>query len=163
MFRQRFSGELSACPYGWMHRLTKSSRRLPNRSFQQRPQAVVSEERFRERAPIRTGVAPHRNHFSDHGDGNLFGHNRANLEAHWREDTLEEVPGNTFFLKLLDHSDHLALAPDHRDIASGRFDGPAQDAHVVAMAACDDHEVTRAVYRKLWEHTLILFGVDLVG
>ena len=71
--------------------------------------------------------------------------------------------GDAFLLQLLHHADHLALAADHGDVLGVGFHRPAQHAHVVAMAARDDHHIAGVADGKLREDFLVLFGVDFVG
>ncbi len=69
---------------------------------------------------------------------------------------------NALFLEFLHHADHFPLAPDHGDVARRRRDRPAQHAHVVAMPARHDNDVTGVPDRELRENLLVLFGVNLV-
>src|SRR5271166_1486048 len=62
---------------------------------------------------------------------------------------VKQVCGYSFFQQRLKNLDHLALRSDHADIAGARLHGPAQDAHVVAMAASDDDDVGSLVRFEL--------------
>ena len=54
-----------------------------------RAQRFVGEHRLRKRAPVRLRVAAHGDHLRHHRNGDLFRRDRADLQAHGREDALE--------------------------------------------------------------------------
>jgi hypothetical protein len=56
---------------------------------------------------------------------------------------------DAFLFQFLHHRNRLALAADHGDVARRRIHGPAQHAHIVAMAARHDDHVAGFVDRQL--------------
>ena len=70
--------------------------------------------------------------------------------------------GSPSFSSSLTTEIDLALAADHGDVARRGGDGPAQHAHVVAMAAGDDDDVAGVVDGQLREDLFVFRGVDFV-
>lgn len=71
------------------------------------------------------GVAANGNQFCGDGNGNLFGCNSANIEAHGSMDPLEQLSRETFLLQLLVNSDRLTFGTNHADVAGLGLNGPA--------------------------------------
>ena len=79
--------------------------------------------------------------FGGDGDCDFLGSDGADVEADGGVNAVEKMRGHAFFLQSLENLDHFALGADHADIAGARLHGPAEDAHVVAVAAGDDDDV----------------------
>src|ERR1017187_881293 len=89
---------------------------------------------------------------SHDGDGDLLRHGRANLQANGSEDALEALPRSAFRLQLLKDSEHLAARADHSDVMRGRIQSPAENAHIVAVAASDDDDIGGGAGRQFREN-----------
>src|ERR1700730_7220813 len=91
------------------------------------------------------GPSPYADKLSSNADRDFLRRQRADLQPYRRMHVLETLRGNAFALERLIHREHLALAADHADVMGFGAYGPAEYAHVVAVAARDDHQVTRSV------------------
>src|SRR5438094_10545767 len=114
-------------------------------SLRQFPRCFAGKYGFGERPPVRLGVTTHGNHLRCHGNRDLLGRNCADLQAHGRMDALHALARDALFFKLLDDIEYLALAADHGDITRLCAHGPAQHAHIVAVPARHDDDVTRLI------------------
>ncbi len=106
------------------------------------------------------GVAAHGDQFGNDADGDFFGSERADFEAHWREHAVKLFRRESFLFERPINRQHFALAADHADVARFGADGPGEHAHIVFVASRDDHEEAGRIRLDL----LIRFGersVDL--
>src|ERR1700730_4447799 len=87
-------------------------------------------------------ASPHSDKFSGNADGDFLRRQRADLQPYRRVHVLETLRGNAFTFERLIHRQHLALAADHTDVMCFSAHSPAEHAHVVAVAARDDYQVT---------------------
>ena len=72
--------------------------------------------------------------------------------------------GNAFFDQFAEDGNRLALRSNHADVACLGLHRPAQHAHVVAMAAGDDHDERSFIRRSDPRHGLVeVFGDDFFG
>src|SRR5215471_5739184 len=101
------------------------------------------------------GLAAHGDQLRGNADGNLLRSERADLQPYRGVDTLEFLCGDTFLLERLVNREHLALAADHADIARLRAHGPGEHAHIVAMPARHDHQISGGVGPKLPKSVLV--------
>src|ERR1035437_8062474 len=86
-------------------------------------------------------VAANCNQFSHDGDGDLFRHGRADLQANGSEDALKALPRNAFRFQLLKDGEHFAARADHADVMRGRIQRPTENAHIVTVATGYDDDV----------------------
>ena len=95
------------------------------------------------------GVAPNRDQLRRDRNRNLLRSDGADIESDGRVHALEQMRGHAFLLQRLKNLDHLALRSDHADVAGASLHRPAQDAHVVAVAAGDDDDAGSLVRIEL--------------
>ena len=81
------------------------------------------------------GVAAHGDELGEDGDGDLFGRDGADIEPNGRMHAIEELGLEAFAGEFAKDGDGFAFGTHHADVARGGLHGPAQDAHVVAVAA----------------------------
>jgi len=74
------------------------------------------------------------------GDRDLFRRDGADIESDGGVNPVERWAAG-LRLQSLENFDDFALGPDHADVARASFRGPAQDTHIVTVAARDDDEV----------------------
>ena len=123
----------------------------------------MREQRQAEIAPGGSGLAANGNHFGDDGDGDFLGGKGSDVEAHGGVDPFEGGAGESFLFEFLDNADDLTLAADHGDVAGRGGDGPAEDAHVVLVAAGDDDEVAVRIDGEAGEEILVFAGEGFGG
>src|SRR5579863_2603682 len=102
----------------------------------------VFRMRFLEPAQVRQrgrGLPAHGDQFGSNGNGDLFGCDGADIETDGGVHSVEKVRRKALVAQGLENLDHFALRSDHADIAGSGLHGPAQEAHVVAVAASHDH------------------------
>src|SRR4029077_19086609 len=99
-------------------------------------------------------MAAKRDQFGSDRHGDLLRGHGPDIESDRRMNPAEQMSGQALFLQRLKDTDDLALGADHADVARTRLHGPAQDAHVVAVAASDNHNIGRFVGLEL-PHSLI--------
>ena len=87
------------------------------------------------------GVAAQGDQLGGDRDRDLFGRDGADIESDRGVNPVEKMGWQAFLSETLENFDDFALGPDHADIARASFEGPAQDTHIVAVAARDDDEV----------------------
>ena len=104
-------------------------------------------------------VASHRDQFGRYSDCDFFRRYGPNVQSNGSMHTLEEVGRQTFFLQFLENSNRLALGTYHANVACGSVYRPAQDAHIVAVAAGDDHNVRGLIGRESRHHLVEIFRV----
>src|SRR5271165_2238943 len=104
-----------------------------------------------------------RNQLRRDGNGDLFWGDGANIQANRCVNTVEKMRRYTFLAQRLEDLHDLTFRTDHAHVAGARLHGPAQDAHIVAMAACDDHDVGRLVRVELLRSLIEIEGVNLAG
>src|SRR5215475_12640983 len=90
-------------------------------------------------------VAAHGDEFRSDADGNFFRRESADVHAHGREDAFEFLGAVALCFECFVSRKHFALAADHADVARVGAYGPAENAHVLLMPACDDDEIRRGV------------------
>jgi len=93
----------------------------------------------------RGGVAADGNEFGDDADGDFFGGERADFEAHRRIDALKFFGAIAALLERFVDREHFALAADHADVACVGAHGPGEDAHVFFVAAGNDDEIAGGI------------------
>src|SRR5579871_5852520 len=139
---------------GGLELVGRCCRFLPLRRNAQEPAHV------RER-PL--GLAANGDEFGRDRDGDFFRRDGADVEPDGGVDAFEEAGGETLFLQLAGDGDGLALGPDHADISGLRLHRPAEDAHIVAVAARDDDDVGGFVGREPAHGLVEVFGNHLTG
>src|SRR5260370_23724217 len=87
------------------------------------------------------GSAADGDQFRRDADGDLFGGERADFKTDRGIHAIKKLRREALAFERLIHGEHFARASDHAEIARVGFDGPGEHAHIVAVAAGDDHEV----------------------
>src|SRR6266704_2578002 len=77
--------------------------------------------------------------------------------------SIEEVSGQSLSLKRFEDSDDFALGTNHSDVVRAALNGPAQQAHVVAMATRDNDDVGSFRRVELLYDFVEVGGVNLAG
>ena len=108
-------------------------------------------------------MTAHGNQFGGDGHGNLFGSDGTDVQSNRRAHAVEQVRRQSLLLQRFEDLDHLALGSDHADVAGRSLHRPAQDAHVIAMAAGDNDDVRRLSWVQLARGFVEVEGVHLVG
>src|SRR5229473_3949449 len=108
-------------------------------------------------------VTAHGNQFGGDGHGNLFGSDGTDVQSNRRVHSVEQVRRQSLLLQRFEDLDHLALGSDHADVAGRGLHRPAQDPHVVAMAAGDNDDVRRLSWVQLACGFIEVEGVNFVG
>src|SRR6266576_2700753 len=85
------------------------------------------------------------------------------IEPDRRMNPVEKMRGQALFLQRLKDTDHLTLGTNHPNVASARLHSPAQDAHVVAVAASDNYDIGRFVGIELPHRLIELECMYLAG
>ena len=85
----------------------------------------------------------HRDQLGGDSNPNLFGRDRTYIQPDRGVHPLKQVCGDAFALQGFENFYYLPLRSNHAYIASAGLHGPAQNAHVIAVPAGDDHKVRR--------------------
>src|ERR1700745_2421245 len=109
------------------------------------------------------GVPPDGDQLRSNRHRNLFRRDGADVESHRSMYAIEQVRGQSLFLQRLEYLNHFALGADHANVAGARLHRPAQDAHIVAMPAGDDHDVGSLVRVELLDGLVEIKGMHLAS
>src|ERR1700739_1496588 len=85
--------------------------------------------------------ATHCDEFCHDGDSDLLRRDGADVEAYRGEHALETFSCNPLRFQLLIDGKNLAARSNHSNVERGSIDSPAEDLHVVTVAAGDNDNV----------------------
>src|SRR5450432_1260457 len=105
----------------------------------------------------------HGDHFGDNGHRNFFRRNRADLQPYGSVYVGKFVGGDAFLFQLFVDGNCFPARADHAQIASVQIYRPAQNSHVVAVSAGDNHDVRRLGNMQPPRNVLEIFGDHLAG
>src|SRR5216684_1510599 len=108
-------------------------------------------------------VSPNRDQFSGNGYGDFLRSDGSDVETNRRMHPIEKVGRHTFLLKRLENLNDLALGADHADIAGTSLNGPAEDTHIVSMAAGNDDDIRRFVGIQMLHGLVEVFRMNLAS